>query len=105
MLFYLAQSVSVPAVDEQAGKVTVTRNADGSPFDWSEVTRDLFQIKTSAARPVTAAVAARYRGHWFYIDDTDLDSKSTFALLSQLFALQAGPAESIRPALTLPVGR
>jgi hypothetical protein len=104
MLFYLSQSVAVPAADEQAGKVTVTRNADGSPFDWSEVTRDLFQVKSSATKPQAAAVVARYRGHWFYIDDTDLDSKSTFAFLSQLFALQAGSAEAIRPVLTLPVG-
>jgi len=105
MLFYLSQSVAIPAADEQAGKVTVTRNADGSPFDWSDVTRNLFQINSSATQPQAAAVATRYRGYWFYIDDTDLDSKSTFAFLSQLFALQAGSAEAIVPVLTLPVGR
>ncbi len=104
MLFYLSQSVAVPPVDEAEGRVTVTKNADGSPFDWRDVTRNLFQVHSAASRPDGAAVAARYRGHWFYIDDSDLDSKSTFAFLSQLFALQAGSAESIRPVLTLPVG-
>jgi hypothetical protein len=49
-------------------------------------------------------VAARYRGHWFFIDDSDLDSKSTFVMLSQIFSLQAGKAEGIVPVLTLPVG-
>jgi hypothetical protein len=43
-----------------------------------------------------------YRGHWFYIDDSDLESKSTFTLLARIFALQAGKAEGIVPVLTLP---
>lgn len=104
ILYYLSQSVAIPEADAEAGKVTVTLNADGSVFDWGDVTRGLFQVSTAAARPGSAAVAARYRGHWFYIDDADLDSKSTFSFLSQLFALQAGSAESVKPVLTLPVG-
>ena len=81
---------------------TATRFA--CAFDWADVTRGLFHVSTATSRPDAAAVAVRYRGHWFYIDDTDLDSKSTFAFLSQLFALQAGSAESVSPVLTLPVG-
>jgi len=104
ILYYLSQSVAIPEADAAAGKVTVTRHSDGSPFDWADVTRGLFHVSTATNRPDSAAVAVRYRGHWFYIDDTDLDSKSTFAFLSQLFALQAGSAESVTPVLTLPVG-
>jgi len=51
-----------------------------------------------------AAVRVRYRDHWFYIPDEDLASKSTFSLLAQLFALQAGSGDGLRPVLTLPVG-
>ncbi|UCG16782.1 MAG: hypothetical protein JSV19_01855 [Phycisphaerales bacterium] len=51
-----------------------------------------------------SAVAVRYRGYWFYIDDTDLHSKSTFALLRQLFSLPAGQFKGAAPVLTLPVG-
>jgi len=47
----------------------------------------------------------RYRGTWFYIDDADLNSKSTFGLLSYLFYLQAGDIKTFTPALTLPLGR
>jgi hypothetical protein len=54
---------------------------------------------------VNAAVRTRYRGSWFYIDDSDLDSKSTFTLLGQLTNLQAGDLPSTAPLLTLPVGR
>ena len=48
-------------------------------------------------------VRMRYRGHWFYMEDTDPDTKSTFMLLRQLFDLQAGQKQSAGPALTLPV--
>ncbi len=48
--------------------------------------------------------AVKYRSSWFYIDDSDLTAKSTFALLMQLFALQAGEIKSTGPILTLPVG-
>jgi hypothetical protein len=50
-----------------------------------------------------AFVAIPYRGNWFYLADNDLDSKSTFMLLMQLFRLQAGSAKSIGPTLTIPV--
>jgi hypothetical protein len=43
------------------------------------------------------------RYHWFRIVDNDLESKSTFMLLTQLFRLQAGAAKSITPALTIPL--
>jgi hypothetical protein len=51
------------------------------------------------------AIAVRYRDAWFSLRDDDLESKSTFAMLAPLFALQAGQAEGIVPILTLPVGR
>lgn len=89
--------------DEQ-GLVNVTRHADGAPFDWAAMTDGLMQIRASDAYPQQAAVRVRDRGHWYYIDDADLDSKSTFSLLVQLFALQAGGSEGARPVLTLPVG-
>jgi hypothetical protein len=55
---------------------------------------------------LTAAyVAVKYRGHWFYIEDSDLPSKTTFALLNTVLALQAGGVPSTGPVLTLPVTR
>ena len=50
-----------------------------------------------------AFVAIPYRGEWFYLADNDLESKSTFMLLTQLFRLQAVAAKSAGPTLTLPV--
>ena len=50
-------------------------------------------------------MAIPYRDHWFYIDDRDADSKATFSLLMQLFALQAGQGgDTSAPVLTIPAG-
>ena len=47
----------------------------------------------------------RYRGHTFWIDDADLDSKSTFTMLNLVLALQAGEVPGGGPILTLPVAQ
>jgi hypothetical protein len=85
--------------------VTVTRDAEGRDFDWGLVTGDLFRVRSRRLPPSSAYAATHYRGSWYYIDDADLDTKSTFAFLMQLFALQAGSIESAGPILTLPVAR
>jgi hypothetical protein len=101
---YLAHAVHPPDADVAAGRVTTTLRTDGTPFDWAEVTSGLFAIHSSREQPKNAFVAVQYRGSWFYIDDSDLSSKSTFNLLGQLFELQAGEAGGSVPLLTLPIG-
>lgn len=103
VMFYLSQGIEVPKSHVRAGRVTSTQDADG-PFDWSAVLGNLFKVHTKALPPRGAAVAVRHRGYWFYILDTDQDSKSTFFLLGQLFTLQAGSAKGTAPVLTLPLG-
>ena len=84
--------------------VTVTKTKFGDTFDWNETPAGrLFKVKTSSEKPENAYIATHYRGHWFYIEDTNLESKSTFMLLRQLFDLQAGQKQSTGPTLTLPV--
>jgi hypothetical protein len=104
VLYFLSQSVEVPAADVAAGRVTQTLDRNGEIFDWLRVTEGLMHIPSSSTPPENAAVAVPYRGSWFYIDDSDLDSKSTFSLLGQIFALQSGNAKGMTPVLTLPVG-
>jgi len=104
VMYFLSHSVEVPEADIAAGRVTVTVGDDGQPFDWGQVTDGLMRVRTSSERPDNAAVAVAYRGHWFYIDDSDLDSKSTFSMLGQIFALQSSDVSAAAPLLTLPVG-
>ncbi len=104
ILFYLSQHVDSPNAHKQQGLVTVTRNRDGSEFDWGTTAGGkIFHIQQSERRPDMAFVAIPYRDHWFYLADNDLESKSTFMLVAQLFRLQAGAAKSTGPTLTIPV--
>ncbi|MGY6217803.1 hypothetical protein ACW73L_21800 [Methylolobus aquaticus] len=103
-LFYLSHRVDAPEQHRRDGLVTVTRNRDGSEFNWGDTPAGrLFHIRQTTDRPDHAFVATPYQDHWYYIARNDLESKSTFLLLTQLFRLQAGAAKSIGPTLTLPV--
>jgi hypothetical protein len=104
VLFYLSQAVEVPREHRDRNWVTTTIDRQGQAFDWQRVVGDLLRIRSRSTPPADAAVAVHYKGSWFYIDNSDLSSKSTLALLSQLFALQAGEAKTVTPVLTLPVG-
>ena len=103
VLFYLSQGVETPDADARSGLVTVTKRPDGAPFDWQALFKGWFRVRTADADPSHAYAKVRHRGHWFYIDDRDLETKSTFMLLTELFNLQAGQASSAGPQLTLPL--
>jgi hypothetical protein len=105
VLYFLSQSVEVPAEDVQAGLVTVTEDALGQPFDWSRITRKIMTIHSQRKRPENAYVAVEHRGWWFYIADNDHTSKATWSFLSILFALQSASAQGKSPLLTLPIGK
>jgi hypothetical protein len=104
VLFFIANGVEVPAAHARAGVVTTTVGNSGADFDWAAITDDVLHIRTSHAKPDRARMLVRHRKQWFYIDDTDVKSKSTFLLLSLLYALQAAPPSGGGPTLTLPVG-
>src|SRR5262245_32717612 len=105
VLYFLSQSVEVPAQDVQAGLVTVTEDRFGQPFDWSRITRKVMTIHSQQSRPENAYVAVQHRGWWFYIADDDHTSKATWSLLNILFALQSASAQGKSPLLTLPIGK
>ena len=94
----------MPETHQIEGLVTLTQRSDGGPFEWSELMSGTFSVRVTDDRPDSAAVRIPYRDHWFYIADNDLSSKSTFSLLAQLFALQAGSGDGLRPLITIPVG-
>ncbi len=106
VLYYLSNGVQVPPEDVESGVVTATVDTDRNPFDWSTLLAGLFEVCSSDSlfRPSDAAVAVRHRGRWFYIADDDQTTKSTFLLLGQLFTIQSGDVEDVKPVLTLPVG-
>lgn len=98
-LTYLSQGIDVPSTDIKAGKVRQTVRSNGASFDWQELLEGVFHVMVSDKNPENASVVVPYRGSYFYIADNDLESKSTFVLLTQLMALHSssptpGPAMS-----------
>jgi hypothetical protein len=104
-LFYLSQAVAPPERHESNAWVTVTRNHDGSRFEWNQMMGDFFRITSTKLSRSNAFLSTDYLGASFSIDHADLNTKATFALLDQLFALQAGTASGAGPVLTLPISR
>lgn len=101
VLVFLSQAVEAPAEHEAAGKVGVTLDSSGEAIDWSAVTGNIFRVKSQAEPPEDAFVRVHYRDYWFYISDNDLESKTTFGLLTYLFSLQAAGAGGKSPLLTV----
>jgi hypothetical protein len=106
--YYLANGIELPSEHLAAGIVRTSTAPDGSPFDGRAVTDGLFTVHSCKGHkpPPTAYVAVKYRGYWYYIDDRDQASKTTFSLTLELSRLDFGQEEvSSGPLLTLPVGR
>ncbi len=107
LLYFLSHSVNVPITDQVNGRVTLTLDQDGEVFEWGNVLDGLMQIDSVSIKKKRqncyqcGAVGICYRGAYFYIDDRDLNSKSTFSLISQLLALQTACPDL--PVLTLPI--
>jgi hypothetical protein len=106
-LYYVSHGIDVPAEHMEAGIVMVTRDSAGRPFDWQLVIDGLFRVRSIKRdeRPPRAQVAVPYKGYWFYIDETDQDTKATFSLLMELSRLELTGKAGPGPVLTLPLGR
>ena len=103
-MFFMSQGVEVPEKHVRDGRVTITRDDEGRPFDWQNALRGLVRIRSSERPPEDAVVSVQYLDHWFYIANDDLESQETFALLYLLFTLQAGEKPANTPLLSLPIG-
>jgi hypothetical protein len=104
--FYLANGVEVPLEHLKCGLVQPPVDAAGHVFDSRDITRGVFEVHTCKGHkpPRTAYVAVRYRDYWYYIDDRDQQSKTTFALMLQMTRLDFGRPLRAGPVLTLPIG-
>ena len=105
-MFFLSHNVDPPDVHKSEGLVTVVKVGDDEEdFNWSTVSGNLLKIASAESPPTGAFARIRYRSHWFYIDDADLNSKATFNLLTYLLSLQSAGGEGIDAMLTVPVGK
>ncbi|MDJ0922862.1 MAG: hypothetical protein QNI84_17175 [Henriciella sp.] len=64
----------------------------------------MFRVHAGAAEPKTSSVKVFYRDHWYWIEDADLESKTTFNLVLFLLALQSAASDGVSPLLTIDAG-
>jgi len=88
VMFVAAKNVETPASQK-----SFARDGDGT----GEIA-----VHSSRIPPFNAMISVWYRGHFYSISNNDVKSKDTFALLMQLYRLQAAPSGST-PVLTIPV--
>jgi hypothetical protein len=106
VLYFISKGVDVPPEHITCGRAAVAVDAAGQVFDWHQVTDGLFRVYSACGhkRPPNAHVAVKYLDYWYYIDDTDHDTKSTFSLVMELARLELAGKQGGGPALTLSVG-
>ncbi len=95
-----SKEVRVPDKDIERGTAAPNRPQDAPG---TEGASDWLVIKSSDSKPSDSSLKIRYRGSWFYIEDTDLQSRETFAMLTALFAVVGGTVPGAHPVLTLPL--
>jgi hypothetical protein len=90
-------------IDLPASHITDGRAIGGKrqPSE-AAVSSNIVKIHSGPEMPKDSYAAVPYRGNWYWIDDTDVASKSTFTFLLILFSLaETGPGVAA-PVVTVP---
>jgi hypothetical protein len=102
-MYQLSRGVQVPVEHIESGFVKESPCDPDSNLDEKKPTFPLMLIRWSQCEPKDAFLSVKYHNCWFYIDDCDLSSKRTFALLLQLYNLNTVSVKNRGPILTLPL--
>jgi hypothetical protein len=66
------------------------------------------RIRSSSVKPKTASLAVKYRGYWFYIEETDQPTKLFFWFVRLFWSVNIASSAEQRtaaPLLTIPVSK
>jgi hypothetical protein len=99
LLEILAAAIEVPEEDLSRG-IAAT-------FPPAGPAGSKLRVRYSEDEPSGAAVAVPYRDGWFFIDETDRETKRFFRLVSALWSviMAEGATHAATPVLTVPVSR
>ena len=101
LLADVSSGIDVPGVHVEEGR---TYRSPAFPSDAPGRHQPPVRVVSGPDKPQDAFAAVSYRGHWFWIPDQDLRSKSFFSMLLILTSLtEAGPAKG-GPIVTVPAG-
>ncbi len=92
MLANISWYIDVPEQHVQEGRTLETFIPDDA---------DLINVRVSGDKPRDAFIAIQFRDHWFYIDDRDVPSKNTFAVIQLLFSMANSGSGSVGPLISI----
>jgi hypothetical protein len=95
MMAEMAWRMEVPPEHIEEGRTRTTFVTEGD-LRWP-----LIRIHYSEEKPEDAYVSVRNRGYWFYIDDTDVYAKRTFALMQIMLSLTDEGESARGPVVSL----
>ena len=99
IMLELAASVEVPQTDVSQGKASPGQtDAQAGPAGQGPKLR----VLSGDAPPKDAYAAVQYGGKSFWIDNTDLESKFTFAVVMMMFSASDTGMKSAAPVVTVP---
>jgi hypothetical protein len=96
-----SKEVRVPGEAVQQGIATANRSQSHSSTTGAA---DWLVIKSSESEPENSSLSIQRKGYWYYIDDSDLQSRKTFSMLTSLFSVVGGTVPGAQPVMTIPVG-
>lgn len=91
-------------IDIPVHHIKENRASPGIPEAASIDDEQQIVIHSSQEKPEDAFIAIEYRDYWFFIEDTDFESKRIFSFLLFLFTLAESGPNGLAPILTLPAG-
>ena len=90
--------MQLPASDIKEGRAFPGPQDDQT----AESENPSLQIASGDTRPNDAFVSVPYHGRWFWIGDTDIQSKYTFSFVMLLFSISDKGAQGTAPIVTVP---
>jgi hypothetical protein len=97
IMMAFASYVDVPAPHLAGGMATPALDDSGAEGRAQPV-----RIHSGSERPASAFAAVRYRDHWFWVDDSDLQTKRAFTAVMFFFTLAETGGNDKLPLVTIP---
>jgi hypothetical protein len=102
IMLEFAASVRVPEADIASGKATpgAVSSRPEEPLRGPAM-----RILVGDSQPKDASVAVQYNDRWFWIADTDIQSKYTFGIVMLLFSISETGIKGAAPVVTIPANQ
>ena len=97
IMLQLGFGIDLPPAHAASGRALPSRERAGD-----EQAKPLVHIRSGPEEPPDAYASVPYKGHWYWIDDTDIASKRTFTFLMILFSLAETGQTAAAPVVTVP---